>query len=410
MPLVPTTDSRMIAAILLPPSNVIVSRRCCSARSHLLLGRLRVERRAVGVRPPELHETGDRRFVVEPTTLAGQSDRRGRAAVVAAVGRQHLQPAGVALRHADRVLDRLGAGVGEEHLLEVARRRRPPVGLLDDQTARLAALVVGEARRDHAQHVGLVLDRLDHLRMLMAEIHVHELAGEVDPLSCRARPRTSSRARRRSPSGRARLGRPRMEHVGPIVGVRVARQRSRVRGSRRGHDARVWHIRDHRLPFGHGDFAGRSSTFRATAPMRRATWRSPMAAPAPASSWCRSGGGSTRASRRWPTGWPRRASSRCAPTSTTANSPSTPRWTRRASCSSTLPPDRAGRDMSGAVDFLADHEATTGDVARRRRVLHGRHAELRARRGAARPDQGDRAVLRLPAGRRAARLLGDHRR
>ena len=28
---------------------------------------------------------------------------------------------------------------------------------------------------------------------------------------------------------------------------------------------------------------------------------------------------------------------------------------------SALPPDRAGRDMSGAVDFLADHDATTGD-------------------------------------------------
>jgi carboxymethylenebutenolidase len=27
----------------------------------------------------------------------------------------------------------------------------------------------------------------------------------------------------------------------------------------------------------------------------------------------------------------------------------------------TLPPDRAARDMSGAVDFLADHDATTGD-------------------------------------------------
>lgn len=27
-----------------------------------------------------------------------------------------------------------------------------------------------------------------------------------------------------------------------------------------------------------------------------------------------------------------------------------------------LPPDRAARDMSGAVDFLADHEATTGDA------------------------------------------------
>ncbi len=28
---------------------------------------------------------------------------------------------------------------------------------------------------------------------------------------------------------------------------------------------------------------------------------------------------------------------------------------------STLPPDRAARDMSGAVDFLADHDATTGE-------------------------------------------------
>ena len=28
---------------------------------------------------------------------------------------------------------------------------------------------------------------------------------------------------------------------------------------------------------------------------------------------------------------------------------------------SSLPPDRAARDMSGAVDFLADHAATTGD-------------------------------------------------
>jgi carboxymethylenebutenolidase len=28
---------------------------------------------------------------------------------------------------------------------------------------------------------------------------------------------------------------------------------------------------------------------------------------------------------------------------------------------SSLPPDRAGRDMSGAVDFLADHDATSGD-------------------------------------------------
>ena len=34
---------------------------------------------------------------------------------------------------------------------------------------------------------------------------------------------------------------------------------------------------------------------------------------------------------------------------------------KAAELMTTLPPDRAGRDMSGAVDFLADHDATTGD-------------------------------------------------
>jgi carboxymethylenebutenolidase len=34
---------------------------------------------------------------------------------------------------------------------------------------------------------------------------------------------------------------------------------------------------------------------------------------------------------------------------------------RAAELMNQMPPDRAGRDMSGAIDFLADHEATTGD-------------------------------------------------
>jgi carboxymethylenebutenolidase len=34
---------------------------------------------------------------------------------------------------------------------------------------------------------------------------------------------------------------------------------------------------------------------------------------------------------------------------------------KAAEMMNSLPPDRAARDMSGAVDFLADHEATTGD-------------------------------------------------
>lgn len=34
---------------------------------------------------------------------------------------------------------------------------------------------------------------------------------------------------------------------------------------------------------------------------------------------------------------------------------------KAAELMNTLPADRAGRDMSGAVDYLADHDATTGD-------------------------------------------------
>lgn len=34
---------------------------------------------------------------------------------------------------------------------------------------------------------------------------------------------------------------------------------------------------------------------------------------------------------------------------------------RAAELMTSMPPDRAGRDMSGAVDYLSDHDATTGD-------------------------------------------------
>ena len=51
---------------------------------------------------------------------------------------------------------------------------------------------------------------------------------------------------------------------------------------------------------------------------------------------------------------------------------------------SALPADRAGRDMSGAVDFLADHAGDDRQRDRCRRVLHGWHAHVRARRIAAR--------------------------
>ena len=200
MPFVPTTDLEddggdLVAAL----EHDRVAEVLQGPLALLRLG-LRVEGRPVGVRAPELHEAGDRRLVVEAAALTGETDRRGRPAVVAAVRRQHLQAAGVALRQPDRVLDRLGAGVREEHLLEVAVGARTP-SRRGSPSRRSTGPPRCDARwRSSARPctaVGLVLDRLHHLRVLMAEVHVDELAREVDPRRCRSRPRTSRRAHRR---------------------------------------------------------------------------------------------------------------------------------------------------------------------------------------------------------------------
>src|SRR5438309_10253712 len=45
-----------------------------------------------------------------------------------------------------------------------------------------------------------------------------------------------------------------------------------------------------------------------------------------------------------------------------------------------MPPDRAGRDMSGAVDYLAGHGPVTSDGNRRDRILYGRNAGAQHRR------------------------------
>ena len=63
-----------------------------------------------------------------------------------------------------------------------------------------------------------------------------------------------------------------------------------------------------------------------------------------------------------------------------------------------LPPDRAARDMSGAVDFLAGHDAVTGEGVGGRRLLHGRDAQLDPRGEPPRQGEGRGGVLRLSAG------------
>src|SRR5699024_12496900 len=103
-------------------------------------------------------------------------DGGGGGGVVAAERREGLVAAGVAAGHAGRVLDGLGAGVGEEHTVHAGG------GDLGDQPGGLGASGVGVRRVDGRQFGGLVLDGLDHHGVLTADAGVDPPCGEVGVL------------------------------------------------------------------------------------------------------------------------------------------------------------------------------------------------------------------------------------
>ena len=117
---------------------------------------------------------GNTRLREPAPRVAGERDRSAGRAVVRAVARDDLVAAGHPAREPDRVLVRLGAAVREERVVEVAGHH------LCDQARGLRALVVRHRRPDRAEQVGLVLDRLDDTRMLVADRDVDELRGEVE--------------------------------------------------------------------------------------------------------------------------------------------------------------------------------------------------------------------------------------
>ena len=145
------------------------------------LGR-RVEVRPVGVGRHEVDDALSGVVVGEPARVAGDVDGQLRAAVVAAVGREHLRPTGVQSGHPDRVLVRVGPTVREEHMVEVAR------GAFGDESGRLGAGVVDVLRRDRAQLACLLLDGRNDGRVLMADIRVDQLRRHVEQLSALAVP------------------------------------------------------------------------------------------------------------------------------------------------------------------------------------------------------------------------------
>jgi hypothetical protein len=122
-------------------------------------------------------------------------------------------PSGVQAGHAQRVLRRLRAAIGEEHLVEVTGSQ------LGDQPGRLAAGVVGERRRDRAQPRRLLLDRGYQLGVLVADIDVDQLRGEVEvAFAAVVSEMRSTRAGDRHRVDQ-RLRRPGVEHVRPVIGT-----------------------------------------------------------------------------------------------------------------------------------------------------------------------------------------------
>ena len=129
---------------------------------------------AVEVRPEEMHNARGTRVRCPATVIAGEVHRRGRGAVIRAIRREQLRAPRVNASHPCGVLDCLGASVCEHHMVQPFR------GDVGDHFRRLAAHVTRPDRSERAQAVGLLLDRGDHLRMLVPDVREHQLRAEIE--------------------------------------------------------------------------------------------------------------------------------------------------------------------------------------------------------------------------------------
>jgi hypothetical protein len=112
--------------------------------------------------------------------------------------------------------------VGEEHHVQIA-----VVDLLGgdlaDQTGGLAARIVGVERRRGAQPVGLLLDRSHQLGVLMADVEVDQLTGEIEVARAVLGPEVAALGTGEHHRVQRALGTPGMEDMSAIVGERILR-------------------------------------------------------------------------------------------------------------------------------------------------------------------------------------------
>ncbi len=163
---------------------------------------------AVGVR---VADDADEAGLVRPAAgVPGQGHRPERRAVVGAVAGEHLVAAGVVPGKLDRVLDRLGAAEREEDLVQVAGHD------LGHLRAEAPPDLGREPGHDVLELLGLLVDRIDHAPVAVADVDRHQLAVEVEDLPALGRVQvdalgTIDRDRVDRP-----LDRPREERVGAI--------------------------------------------------------------------------------------------------------------------------------------------------------------------------------------------------
>ena len=126
------------------------------------------------VRIENVHDAGHAGLGAPAPRIAGQCHRAMRAAVVRAVAREDLVPAGVRARDFDRVLVGVGAAVGEEEDVDIAGRElgelraQPPAHLRRHERVRI------RHRR------GLLLDRRDDAFVAVPGVDAHQLTVEVE--------------------------------------------------------------------------------------------------------------------------------------------------------------------------------------------------------------------------------------
>ena len=116
-----------------------------------------------------MHSARHGRLDSQAAIVAGQCNRAVRRAVIGAVARQNFVPPGVEARDLDGVLVGFRTAQGKESLLEIARRD------LGQPFAQQGADIRGVARMHEAHFPCLLLDGLDHLRVLVADVGIHQL-------------------------------------------------------------------------------------------------------------------------------------------------------------------------------------------------------------------------------------------